>query len=58
MKRFLVVVIFAILSCTSFAQSNHRLGFVFGPNHFSLRGSDFLDEAKSDYGYFFGFSYE
>lgn len=59
MKRFLVVVIIAAFCCTTcFAQSNHRLGFVFGPNHFSLRGSDFLDEAKSEYGVFFGFSYE
>lgn len=59
MKRFLVVLIITIFCFNaSFGQSNHRLGFVFGPNHFSLRGSDFLDEAKSDYGVFFGFSYE
>lgn len=59
MKKLFVIIIITVFYCSlSFSQSNHRLGFVFGPNHFSLRGSNFLDEAKSDFGYFVGVSYE
>jgi hypothetical protein len=59
MKRILFLIIFLVLSCNeSFSQSKNRLGFVFGLNHFSVRGSSFLDEADSDNGNLIGLTYE
>ncbi|TDP61075.1 outer membrane beta-barrel protein [Flavobacterium dankookense] len=59
MNKLFASLILTVLCCnSSFTQSKHQLGFVFGPNYFSLRGSDFLDETKSNFGISYGVSYE
>lgn len=58
LKRILLASVFIIfLSNLNFAQNKHRLGVIGGPNYFSLTGTD-LENTESQYGYFFGFSYE
>jgi hypothetical protein len=59
MKRILLLIVFIVLSCNeSFSQSKNRLGLVFGLNHFSVRGSSFIDAVEADTGHLIGLTYE
>jgi hypothetical protein len=56
--KFLLLFFFVFGCNESFAQKNNRLGLFFGLNHFSVRGSSFLDKVDSDNGYLVGLTYE
>lgn len=59
MKNFFLVLFFLVFGYNdSFAQKNNRLGLVFGVNHFSVRGSSFLDKVDAKNGYLIGLNYE
>ena len=57
MKRVLLLLIILVFNSV-FSQEKVRLGIHSGVNHYSLRGSEVLDDVDSNFGYAIGLNFE